>query len=199
LIKENNSVDMDWKLFFYLLSILLPVGATAQDSPERLVKVGGFIYVDKGEYNGFSVHMELERAFKRRQYLTSGPRLDYVKIPDFGTIGENLFIGYHIKVYPFYFKHHVPFKGLFVGLEPLMLININEVDRNGNDLGRYGPGLGSLLGYQFTLRDKVSIGFEGCMNYVQNLNDNTNRFQGYNHESGRYIYFYANVKIGKKF
>lgn len=199
MIIVNNDNDMYWKFFFYFLSILLPAGAMAQDSPERLIKAGGFIYVNKGEYSGFSVHMELERAFQRRQFLTSGPRLDYVKIPDFGTIGENVYIGYHIKMYPFYFKHHVPFKGLFVGLEPLILINRNAVDRQGIDWGRYGPGIGSLVGYQHIVKNKISVGLEGSMNYIQNLNDNTNAYQGYNHESGRYIYFYANFKVGLKF
>lgn len=175
--------------------------AAAQSDPERLIKVGGFTYIDirRSEYSGFSLHAEFERAFSRKQFLSSGPRLDYVKIPDFGVIGESLYLGYNFKLYPFHFKHRVPLRGVFLGLEPLLLVNKHEVDRRGNPIGRYGPGVGSLIGYQHLFKNNMSAGFEWCMVYFQNLNDNSNRFQGYHHESGRYIAFHASFKIGWKF
>lgn len=173
----------------------------AQDTPERLIKAGGFIYIDirRSEFSGFSLHAELERAFRRKPFLSSGPRLDYVKIPDFGITGENVYVGYNFKVYPFHFKHRVPLRGVFLGLEPLWLLNKHNISRQGTNIGRYGPGVGSLIGYQHLFKNKISVGFEGCMAYVQNLNDNSNRFQGYHHKSGRYIYFHSSFKIGWKF
>ena len=54
------------------------------------------------EYSAFSAHLELEKAFRRNPFLTSGPRIDFFK-PEHNR--SAFFIGYDLKLYPLMMKH----------------------------------------------------------------------------------------------
>jgi len=165
------------------------IGEPVLTRPRPLLKAGGFIYASTSGYNGFSFHLEFERTFKRLEYLTTAPRIDYVNINRYPE--KNLFVGYEVKFYPLYWKFREAYRGISIGVEPLMLIKSEAVP-----YARYGPGLGSLIGYQYLFKDKISVGLEGSMIYLQNLNKDSKQYPGYVHPSERYFYFFACLKLG---
>lgn len=65
-----------FKLIPLLFAVWLATNSFCQVSINPLIKVGGFIYAFP-EYSEFSLHFEVERAFRKRPYFTSGLRLDY--------------------------------------------------------------------------------------------------------------------------
>lgn len=156
-----------------------------------LLKFGGFPYFERSSYSGFSLHLSSERAFRKRQYFTSGPRIDYVNLSDFPD--KNLSIGYEVKFYPFYWKHRQPYRGLYVSVEPLVLIKTDF-----NPGAKFGPGLGLLLGYQYLIEDKISLGLEACMGHFKNLNKEALQYPGSSNSEERYFYFLACFKVGFK-
>ena len=178
---------------FFNLVLLLNVWAVTnsfcQVSINPLIKVGGFIYAFP-EYSEFSLHFEAERAFRKRQYFTSGLRLDYINPKN---ADKNFFIGYNLKLYPFYFKYKIPYRGFYIGVEPMYLVKSAE-----NPKYRYGPGLGVLFGFQYLIKDRISLGLEADVMYVQNLNRNSTKYRGYSHPSERYFYLFSCVKVGIK-
>ena len=122
-----------------------------------------------------------------------GPRLDYLYIRYLqgntysGDIGGKLHIGYQLKFYPFGGKSRVPYQGVFIGVEPLFLMK-----RPGDDLFRYGPGLGALAGYQHVLKERFSLAFEASMVYFQNINES----RPPKNPEDRYFELYACIKFG---
>ena len=178
---------------FFNLVLLLTVWAVTnsfcQVSVNPLIKVGGFIYAFP-EYSEFSLHFEIERAFRKRQYFTSGLRLDYINPKN---ADKNFFIGYDLKLYPFYFKYKTSYRGFYIGVEPMYLVKSAETPKY-----RYGPGLGVLFGFQYLIKDRISLGLEADVMYVQNLNRNSTKYRGYSHPSERYFYLFSCVKVGIK-
>lgn len=177
-----------------LLFLLLFISVNAFSQTERrpLLKVGGFVYFTKSEYSGFSVHFEFERTWKQNQRFTSGPRLDYTFTKDLGynytgDIGPKVYVGYELKYYPFQNKLEYPYQGVFVGIEPLILMH-----KPSSDFYRYGPGLGALLGYQHLIKKKYSLGLEGSLIYFQNLN----KERPPDNSEDRYYSLYACLKVG---
>lgn len=176
-----------------IITLCLPYHLCGQidpvSPPDRrpLLKIGGFIYLDSSKYGGFSFHLELERAFKRKAYLTSGPRIDYINLKHF--FDKNYFFGYELKFYPMYWKTGKPYHGLFVGLEPVYLVQTNI-----NKYSRYGPGGGTFLGYQQIIKDKFSVAFEASMAYIFDLNDDSPKFN----DDGKYFYLFLSIKFGIK-
>jgi hypothetical protein len=174
--------------FNVLISILLCVWrvdiAAGQTDRGSLIKAGAFPYFNRHGYSAFSAHLELEKAFRRSPFLTSGPRVDYFK-------GKNtnsyFFIGYDLKLYPFLRRDGKLYQGPFIG------INVGYFPRNRDDnYSRHGPGLGPILGYQHTLTDKLTIAAEASMSYLRDLNEINRQ---YNTER-IYIYLFVSVKVG---
>ncbi len=155
-----------------------------------LLKAGGFIHYNVGKYQGFSVQLEVERTFRAKEFLTSGPRIEYTQFisDDYGGGDQNLYVGYAFKFYPLYWQFRKPYRGIFIGAEPLLLL------KGPNDYDRYGPGLGSLLGYQHIFDDRISVGFDASMRYFQNLNDKAAK----NNSADRYFSFFLSIHVGIK-
>lgn len=160
---------------------------TIDNDRRPLIKVGGFIYPDSSTYGGFSIHLEFERTLRRKAYLTSGPRLDYINFEDF--FDKNFFIGYELKFYPFYFRTKKPYHGVFIGGELLYLVQTNA-----NSYSRYGPGVGTFVGYQHVIKDKFSVAIEPAMAYILDLNGDSPQ----NSTDAKYFYFLICLKFGIK-
>lgn len=177
--------------YFKFLLLLLPLHGHAQ-TDGALTKAGGFIYLyHLSEYSGFSLNIERENTFKSNAAFSHGARLDYNKFKPFPKTNfpgnENLILGYHFKLYPFFPKSKRQFNGLFLGIEPCYFVKVNSDYR-------YGPGLGGLLGYQLWIKNKFTLSAEGNIFYIQNINDNTTQ----QNPQDRYFYMYASIKVGFK-
>ena len=169
----------------FILALTVSLAAPellAQTSRASLIKVGGFVHFKN---KGFTIQFEYEKMFRRYAFLTAGPRIDYSNFEDFTD--KNLFVGYQVKFYPLYWSFHKkPYEGIFVGLEPLWLVGAQ------NSYSRTGPGIGSLLGFQHVIKDKIPVALEVGMTYVQNLNSSAQ--QG--NPEDRYFYFFVGLKAG---
>lgn len=171
--------------YILLLSSLVLSGFDGRtQTPKPLLKIGAFPYLRHAGVSGFSAHFELEKAWKNKEFITSGPRLDYVDIRNFRP---NFYLGYQLKFYPFYWHYERPYQGIFIGIDPFYLMK-----NPGDGLSRYGPGLGGLLGYQHVFNNRISVSFEGSVVYFQNLNNNVYR----NNPEDRYQTTFANIKVG---
>jgi hypothetical protein len=129
----------------------------------------------------------LEKPFHRKEFLTSGPRVDYL-----GPMNDsqgNLFVGYEFKLYPLHWKLQKSLQGPFLGFSPMVLLN-TRADRK----SRYGPGITPLLGYQQVIKKKYSISLEGGVPYIQDLNSNSPT----HNPEGWYFYLFLNFKFGFK-
>lgn len=166
--------------------LLLTHFAFAQNDRSYLAKGGGFLYFLESRDNGYSVHVELEKAFRNAGCLTSGPRIDYT---EFKYSTGALMIAYGLKLYPFYWITRKPYRGLFLGGDLSYLIHNKRIKES-----RYGPGLGSLFGYQHMFENKISLCLEGSLTYVQDLNKES-RHRNPEH---RYLYVFACLKVGLK-
>lgn len=160
--------------------------AFCQIDRSSLIKGGAFLYVLESKFNGYSIHLEYEKTLKNKEFLTAGPRLDYT---EFKHISGALMIAYDLKLYPFYWISKKPYHGMFIGADLTYLIQHRNIATS-----RYGPGIGSLFGYQYVLKDKVSLCLEGSMIYMQDMNENAPQ---YNPEH-RYLYVFACLKAGIK-
>ena len=171
--------------FIFVITVSLAFSELhAQSSRVPLIKVGGFVHFKN---KGFTVQFEYERMFRRNALLTAGPRMDYTNFEDFTD--KNLFVVYQVKFYPLYWAlHKKPYEGIFVGIEPLWLVGSQD------SYSRTGPGLGSLLGFQHVIKDRIPIAIEVGMTYVQNLNDSAPQ----NNSKDRYFYFFVGLKTGIK-
>ena len=166
--------------------VLFSSFAFGQSDRSYFIKAGGFLYFLESRENGYSLHMEYEKAFKNAQFLTSGPRIDYT---EFKYSTGALMIAYDLKLYPFYWFSKKPYRGIFLGVDANYLIQNKDLDYS-----RYGPGLGSLFGYQHVFKDKISLCLEGSMAYVQDLNKQSR--QG--NAKHQYLYVFACIKVGLK-
>jgi hypothetical protein len=149
--------------FMTLLGVLLTADVFAQAKVDPLLKAGGFVYFYRGEYNGFSANVEFEKAFTRSHFLTSGPRIDYINYP--GN-DNSLMLAYDLKFYPFYWKNRRPYQGMFIGVDLVYFLKNSDTYSS-----RYGPGIGSLIGYQYLIKDKVSLSIEGNVIYMHDLSE----------------------------
>jgi len=168
------------------------LNAHAQSFPRPLLKAGGFIYFTDSEYSGFSLHLEYEKAIRNNAFLTSGPRIDYTytkflqRYRYSGDVGPKLYVGYELKFYPMYWKSIIPYRGIFIGIEPLFLM------QGENEFYRYGPGLAALAGYQHLIKGRFSLSVEGSVIYFQNLNERRRP----DNPDDRYFNLYACIKFG---
>ena len=180
---------------FFNLVLLLTAWAApnsfCQVSIDPLIKGGGYVYFSNSRYLGFSVNLEYEKTFKRKEFLTHGPRLDYYRMrpyPEKYFYGlENLSLGYELKVYPFYYRSHKPYHGISLGLYPCYYVKTNQYYR-------YGPGLGSLFGYQYLFKNKISAAIETSVIYFQNINQSVYK----KNPVDRYYFFFISIKVGLK-
>ncbi|HMI66056.1 MAG TPA: hypothetical protein VK517_08480 [Cyclobacteriaceae bacterium] len=168
------------------LSVCLAMDAVGQSDPGPLIKMGGFVYFLDSKYNGFSAHLEFERAFRRSQFLTSGPRIDFI---NFKNSDGAFMVGYEFKIYPLYWKSRKSYQGLFIGIDPVYLPKNPDIYYS-----RYGPGIGSLFGYQHVFKDKISIALEGSLIYIKDLNKQTAQYN----PDHTYLYAFACIKVGFK-
>ena len=180
------------EFFIALLLALRPsANSYCQVAINPLIKVGGYTYFSHSRYLGFSVNLEYEKTFKRKEFLTHGPRLDYYRMrpyPEKYFYGiENLSLGYELKVYPFYYRSHKPYHGISLGLYPCYYVKTNQYYR-------YGPGLGSLFGYQYLFKNKVSAAIETSVIYFQNVNPNVYK----KNPVDRYYLLFISIKVGLK-
>jgi len=155
-----------------------------QTDRNYLIKAGGFLYFLESGDNGYSLHLEYERAFENLQFLTFGPRIDYT---EFKYSTGALMIAYDLKLYPFYWFSKKPYRGIFLGADVTYLIHNKDINES-----RYGPGIGSLFGYQHVFKEKVSLCLEGSMAYVQDLNKESRR----RNSKHQYLYVFACIKVG---
>lgn len=174
---------------FWLLIFSFPIFAHCQNE-RPLTKMGGYLYLYRfSKYSGYSLNFERENVFRQNSAFTHGPRLDYSNAKPspqtFFPGSENLILGYEVKVYPFYSRNKRSYKGLFLGINPCYFVNVKR-------RFKYGPGLGSLIGYQFWIKNKFSLSGEGMLIYMQNTNPRTTR----QNPQDRYFYIFANVKLG---
>ncbi len=174
-----------------LVAILISFYSFSQSDNRSLTKGGGYLnFNHPSGFSGFFFSLENERAFKTNSFLTHGPRLDYNRAKrsySFPGI-ENLVLGYELKFYPFHYIKHKPYQGIFIGVYPCYFTPINQVYK-------YGPGLGSLMGYQYVFKDKISLSFEASVIYMQNVNEIT-RYR--TNSQDRYFYITPSLKIGFK-
>jgi len=181
---ENRMTTISITIIINL--VLFSNFAFGQTDRNYLIKAGGFLYFLESRDNGYSLHLEYERAFKKLQFLTSGPRIDYT---EFKYTHGALMVAYDLKLYPFYWLSKRPYRGIFLG------IDVNYLIQNKNlDYSRYGPGLGSLFGYQHVFKDKISLCLETSMIYVQDLNEKALQ----HNTKHQYLYVFACIKAGLK-
>jgi hypothetical protein len=185
-----STISCCLKFLVYFL-VFISIDVLGQNERSPLLKIGGFVYFTHSEYSGFSANFEYERTW-RKESFTSGPRLDYTFTKNLGytytgDIGPKLYLGYELKFYPFYQKYKSPYRGIFLGIEPLILTK-----RPNNDSFRYGPGVGALAGYQYIFNDKISLSFEGSVVYFQNLNEDRAK----KNPQDRYFSTYVTIKVG---
>jgi hypothetical protein len=152
-----------------------------------LIELGGFLHFNSG-YKGFSAHAELEKAFKRRPYFTSGPRLDYTDYKDVSQ-DKDFYVGYQLKFYPLYWNFNAPYQGIAIGVEPMWLGKSNDSD------ARYGPGIGTSLGYQHLFGKRIYMSLDTSMFYIQNINDQAPP----KNPEDRYFYFFLSLNLGLRF
>jgi hypothetical protein len=175
-----------------LFSFTISIEAICQESPPLVIKGGGFVFYSKGDYTGYTLNAETERAFNHTYRFTRGLRIDY----DWGKPKpekmfpgiENLIFGYDFKFYPFKREASKTYQGVFLGLNPCYFYNINSKYK-------YGPGVGTILGYQYLLKDRFTLSSEFTMTYMQNINDNAVQ----TNSQDRYFYLFFNVKFGVLF
>ena len=168
-----------------IMGSLLPAkNVCAQEG--SLLKVGGMVYFYDSKYTGYSFHLEYESAFSRNEFLTSGPRFDFVA-PRTGNATS--FLGYAFRIYPMYGIAKRPYNGLFIGADPLFVV-INP----GASSSRYGPGIGMLLGYQQVFRDRLAISLEASPVYMRDINKEATQ---HNSHHG-YWYAFASLKFALK-
>jgi hypothetical protein len=100
-----------------VVQVITAISGFSQDGPvqhnrKALLKAGLFIVPYHQTPELSSLHVELEKPFPRKKFLTSGPRLDYLR-PMNDSQG-NLFIGYAFKFYPLHWKLQKSFQGPFI-------------------------------------------------------------------------------------
>lgn len=182
----------DRYILVFLVIILASIDSFSQIDNRSINKIGGFPVLADGKLTGYFFSLDRESIFKNKRSFTHGPRLNYdtdgmdlrKRFPGM----ENLVIGYQFKFYPFHYIKQKPYQGIFIGIYPCYFTPINELYKN-------GPGLGSLLGYQYVFKDKISLSFEASVIYMQNVNKTT----PYSTNSqDRYFYITPSVKIGFK-
>lgn len=181
-------------LFVLIFNLLAWLNVHGQSDLRPLLKAGGFVYFTDSEYSGFSLHLEYEKAIRNKEFLTSGPRIDYTYTKFLqgyrysGDVGPKLYVGYELKFYPMYWKSNIPYRGIFIGIEPLFLM------QGENEFYRYGPGVAALAGYQHMFKKRFSLSFEGSMIYFQNLNERRRP----DNPDDRYFNLFACIKFGIK-
>jgi hypothetical protein len=148
----------------------------AQVDTHPLTKAGGMVYFWADNY---SLSLEREKAFAKAPAFTHGLRLDY------DGINHNLVPGYQFKVYPFHNISKIPYRGFFAGAAPCFFVKLNYE-------GSIGPGLGTLLGYQWRIGSKSTLSVETDWVYMNNLEESVAPV-GWN------FYFLGFVKFGYQF
>ena len=185
---------------FLICSILLSLDSFSQNDYRPVTKIGGFVkFLHTSGVSGYYLNFERERAFKKNLSFSHGLRIDYTKSnPYYSTTATSarfsqglhyLSFGYQIKFYPFYFKSHKPHYGIFIGIDPCYFTPIDKRYIN-------GPGLGSLIGYQYVFKNRIYVGLEGSIGYMLNVNRYA-LFQP--SDTNGYFFQFGNIKIGKKF
>ena len=184
-----------YKYYLLLLNLFLFLSTDlyCQIKPDPLLKIGGFIYINPNKNNfypyvfiGNSLNIEYEKAFRKNQFLTYGLRLDYLYQKPIWS--RNLYLGCELKFYPIFIKKNKPYQGLFMGINSFYIFKDQK-----NDFNKYGPGIGIILGWQFLIRNKISLSYEIIMNYYQNLNELSKK-----NPQNRYFGFVESIKIGFK-
>lgn len=150
----------------------------------RSIKIGAFCYPFEYRYNGFSLHFELENSLPRTKSLAVGPRVDFVNIKNGDPA---LLVGYGLKIFPFFRVNKIERQGLFISVAPVFMPKILDVFDE-----RYGPGASGLIGYQFYLKDGLSLSAEGSWTYLRDISKYSPQFNA----DRTYIYLYANLKVG---
>lgn len=171
-------------LLVLFLSTLTQITLGQQVDNSQLVKIGLFFYPIEYRYNGFSIHLEMEKFFSKKKSFSTGPRVDFVNIKN-GV--PALLLGYNLKLYPFFSRKKIQNKGFFISIAPVIKPKILNVYYE-----RYGPGVMSLLGYQFFLKDYISLSGECSWTYLRDINNYSQQFNA----NRLYVYVYANVKVG---
>lgn len=152
-----------WILVFSITATctVAMIDCVAQVDESPVTKIGGWYYFNSPSYNTLSV--ERERSIRQSLTFTHGPRLDL----NFGETSGllSMAMGYQFKYYPFSLLREKPSRGVFLGLEPCYFIKVREQTV-------YGPGIGTLLGYQLWIKNKVAVSLETSLKYMQNMNPN---------------------------
>jgi hypothetical protein len=187
----NKVCRLKSKPVLFLWSFLSTITFTSAQNEinNPLVKAGGFINFIPGAPL-YSLNFEIEKSFRKVNSLTSGLRLDYINPKN---LDKTFFIGYNFKFYPLYQRKKIPYRGVYLGIEPLYLIRIPD-----DPVSRYGPGIGYIAGYQHIIKDKIYLSIESDFMFVQNLNKRSIVGRGYHHPSERYFYFLSCIKVGLK-
>jgi hypothetical protein len=163
----------------------------SQVNEKQLIKIGSyynFVYPSTTLFN-----FEAEKSFAKRKALTHGFRMDYYSAPPSYSGNKvfrgarNLMVSYGLKWYPLHFVSRKPYHCIFIGAELCYITAINKHYK-------FGPGLGSQLGYQYVFKNNISLGPELKVIYMQNVNDLAFR----NNPHDRYFYIIPSIKIGKK-
>jgi hypothetical protein len=189
-MRMTNKNKLSVLLIFYLLPTTNLVG---QNIPRPLNKVGGFInFNHPSGFAGYFISLENERVFNRNYSFTHGPRLDYDKskrdVQKNFSGTENLVLGYELKYYPFHHKSSKLYQGIFIGIYPCYFLPINNLYKN-------GPGLASPIGYQYVFKDRISLGIETSIIYMQNVNESS---PYRTNSQDRYFYITPAIKFGFK-
>ena len=179
-------------ILVFLVIVLASIDSFSQSDNRSINKIGGFPVLAEGKLTGYFFSLDRESIFKNKRSFTHGPRLDYdrdgIDLRKRFPGMENLVIGYQFKFYPFHYIKQKAYQGTFIGVYPCYFTPINELYKN-------GPGLGSLLGYQYLFKDKISLSFEASVIYMQNVNEIT---PYRTNSQDRYFYITPSIKIGFK-
>jgi hypothetical protein len=149
----DKNVAVRWTLV--ALGLLVAFSCRAQLDIQPLTKVGAFIY--PGSY-WVQIGFEREKVFTKKPRFTHGLRVDYE------SLNHNLIPGYQLKVYPFYNKSRVPYKGFFLGADACFFLKTNAE-------GLVGPGSGFLLGYQWRIGSRSALSFETNSIFMHNYGE----------------------------
>jgi hypothetical protein len=179
---------MSKKIWIFLFCLFIFFDAFCQNN-KFIPKLGGFFSYSKGFPTGYTISIEFEKEVNKLEFLSFSCKIDYQNISSTQAIEQpqNLFLSFGFKFYPFYWKHNIPCKGIFIGLHPTYLISKINTGQN-----RYGPGIGTCAGYQFLIKKKIYLSYELSMVYYQNLNLETYKWN----DKDRYFEYIQSIKIG---
>ena len=162
----------------------------AQEAPGSLIKAGYLpIGFSKFYDDQYSLNLEYEGGFKKAGYLSHGAGYDLNR---YSQNEKHNFLRYNLRFYPFFWVYGKrPYRGLYLGVSPAF-----QWRNYAHAETQYGIGLIPTLGYQFMIKDKISMAFDMNMAAYRDMNENATYSTGDEFNYGFYYSFKVGLKLG---